>query len=171
MRQTIGTTWVYQLVIFFILIFVAFLVLSLTYSKSFKTKNEIISILEKYEGATPDSVLIVSNYLNTIKYDDVGVCTKSDKLNDYWLGVKDITSNTPTIEPARLKEKYSLCIKKIRPDSGTTAHDKNQVYYELKIFFKFNLPILGDLKTFEINGKTSPIYKSNDLFDSLNIYY
>ena len=47
MRQAIGTTWILQLVIIFMLIFVAFLSLSLNYTKAFKIKNEIITTIEK----------------------------------------------------------------------------------------------------------------------------
>ena len=49
MREAIGGTWLTQLIIIFMLIFVAFLALSLNYTKAFKVKNEILSIIEKRE--------------------------------------------------------------------------------------------------------------------------
>ena len=44
MRQAIGTTWIMQLVIIFMLIFVAFLALTINYTKAFKMKNREIHI-------------------------------------------------------------------------------------------------------------------------------
>ena len=52
MRQAIGTTWVMQLVIIFMLIFVAFLALTINYTKAFKIKNELITFIEKNEGVS-----------------------------------------------------------------------------------------------------------------------
>ena len=62
-----------RLTIIFMLIFVAFLSLSLNYTKAFKIKNEIITTIEKYEGLTssesktsPGSIKIINNYLYII---------------------------------------------------------------------------------------------------------
>ena len=49
MKEVYGSTWTLQLMIGFILLFVAFLTLTITYSKVFKLKNEVLSIIEKYE--------------------------------------------------------------------------------------------------------------------------
>ena len=42
MRQTIGGTWLLQLVIVFIILFVGFIILTLNYSKTVTLKNELI---------------------------------------------------------------------------------------------------------------------------------
>ena len=55
MKEAIGTTWTYTLVLVFTLIFTGFLVLSLAYAKAFKVKNEMTTIIEKYEGLTLSS--------------------------------------------------------------------------------------------------------------------
>ena len=52
MRQAIGSTWILQLVIIFMLIFVAFLALSINYTKAFRVKNELVTMIEKYEGVS-----------------------------------------------------------------------------------------------------------------------
>ena len=50
MRESIGGTWITQLVIVMMFVFVAFLALSVNYSKAFRVKNQMISIIEKYGG-------------------------------------------------------------------------------------------------------------------------
>ena len=68
MRQAIGTTWIMQLVIIFMLIFVAFLALTINYTKAFKIKNELVTIIEKYEGLNygtsnqSGSIDLINNY-------------------------------------------------------------------------------------------------------------
>ena len=50
MRETIGNTFIIKLVIVFTLLFSAFLALAISYNKVFRMKNEVLSIIEKYEG-------------------------------------------------------------------------------------------------------------------------
>ena len=45
MRQSIGGTWLFSLMIIFILLFTAYLAVAINYSKSFKVKNEVINII------------------------------------------------------------------------------------------------------------------------------
>ena len=74
MRQTIGGTWLLQLMILFILLFVGFIVLTLNYSRTVKIKNELINMFEKYEGLNDASIELVNNYLLYTGYDVEGVC-------------------------------------------------------------------------------------------------
>ena len=64
MREVIGGTWLTQLVIVIMFVFVAFLALSMNYSKAFRVKNEVISFVEKNEGITKNSVELINNYLS-----------------------------------------------------------------------------------------------------------
>ena len=69
MRHTIGGTWLLQLMILFILLFVGFIVLTLNYSRTVKIKNELINMFEKYEGINDSSVELANNYLLYTGYD------------------------------------------------------------------------------------------------------
>ena len=52
MRQSIGNIWITGLVITFMLIFVGYLTFMLSFSDTEKTKNDILSIIEKRNGIT-----------------------------------------------------------------------------------------------------------------------
>ena len=52
MKQSIGTIWITGLVITFMLIFVGYLTFMLSFSDTEKTKNDILSIIEKRNGIT-----------------------------------------------------------------------------------------------------------------------
>lgn len=155
MRESIGTTWVMQLVLGFILLFVAFLTLTLGYSKSYKVKNETLSIIEKYEGLTEDAVKIINNYLEYNGYNAMGKC-----IDDTWYGVENLS--VYKLEKAEADKKYYYCVKK-----RNTQNDKYKNFYEVHTFFKFNLPIIGDFATFKIEGSTAD-FRSMDNYSGYN---
>ena len=82
MREAIGGTWLFQIVIVFILLFTGFMCLSINRSKAFNVKNQIIETIESYngidlnkeyeEGGTGAIVDIVS-YIKDNSYRTVGV--------------------------------------------------------------------------------------------------
>ena len=66
MRQSIGSTWLIQLMILFILLFVGFIILTVNHSKVVRTKDEMINIVEKYEGLNSQSIQLLNYYLSSI---------------------------------------------------------------------------------------------------------
>ncbi len=52
MREAIGGTWLFGIVILFIALFASFLAYSISYTRAFNTKNEIINLIERSEGYT-----------------------------------------------------------------------------------------------------------------------
>ena len=149
MRQTIGGTWILGLVILFILLFVGFIVLTLNYSKSVKVKNEVISIIEKYEGLNDFSIELVNNYLESSGYAVRGGCEEASGV----YGARDL--NTSELEDARNNTDYYYCVKKY--NGANTSK-----YYQVSIFYKFNLPIIGDTSSFVIKGTTSNFIAKDD---------
>ena len=56
MRESVGSTWIFLIAITFTIIFAGFLVMALSYSRTYKEKNELTSIIEKYEGLTTKTI-------------------------------------------------------------------------------------------------------------------
>lgn len=166
MRESIGSTWVFMLVIVFILLFVSFLTLALTYSKSFKTKNELINIIEKYEGVSSDSVKVINNYLSYSGYDVKAHCP-SDK-ND-WLASTNL--NSTTLVKAQKNQQYYYCVRRdyatMPVKGGKSKKNKKSVFYEIVIFYRFNLPIIDTVTKFNVDGLTGDIVKTSDYFDKI----
>ena len=48
MRESIGGTWLFMIVIFFIVLFTGYLCMSINQSKAFAVKNSIIRIIERH---------------------------------------------------------------------------------------------------------------------------
>lgn len=154
MRESIGSTWILQLIIVFMLIFVGFLALSINYTKAFKIKNEVVTIIEKYEGVSSEengSIEIINNYLRYYNYQVMGACDEG------FYGIADL-NNTAAV-PAQQGQKYYYCIKR---NSTGNATFPDRVNYNVETFFQFNLPFIGDLFTFRVSGSTIDINNPND---------
>lgn len=141
MKESIGTTWIFGMVLIFILIFSSFLVLMINYSKVFSQKNEVVSILEKYEGYSSTSRTIIDNYLTASSYKTTGVCP------DGYYGATSLDGKSGDVNQS---SSYYYCINR----------DGNK--YEVILFYSFNLPVLGDFTKFNITGETNNIILSED---------
>ena len=153
MRESVGTTWIFQIVLTLILIFAAYLALTINYSRAFLVKNESLTIIEKHEGLTDAALEIVNNYLQSNGYHEVGKCPSG------WKGIESIYSNT--IEEAEEGKKYAWCATKI---SNYNTNAPNRSYYKIRMFFKFDLPVFGHIMTYNVDGKT---YEMNKTYDSI----
>lgn len=148
MREVSGSTWVFQLMIIFILIFACFLTLVINYSKAYRVKNEMLSIIEEYEGITPTSNDIINNLLRGEAYLTTGTCPVD------WYGVKISDGSRQESDG---KTNYSYCYTEKRtPD--------NRIYYSIIVFYKFNLPFLGELMTFRVDGTTESFIGSSNRY-------
>lgn len=54
MKEAIGTSMVFNLIMIFLGIFIILYVSSIAYSKGFKVRNRLIDIIEKYDGYTEE---------------------------------------------------------------------------------------------------------------------
>lgn len=149
MREASGTTTTMKMALAFTILFSAFLAIAITYNKAFKIKNESLSILEKYEGVNNTSITIINNYLKNNGYNGKGKC----KDNEY--GVSSL--NNDYYEKVNSNNDYYYCLNYHCSKGTCKITNNNQIFYKFKLFFKFNLPFLGELTTFKIDGETKAI--------------
>ena len=148
MRESYGGTWITGLVISFTFIFAAFLALSINYSKAFRVKNEALSIIEKSGGVTNNARKTIARFLLNNNYRTTGKC------DGYDYGVQVKSLNEYNITKVDNGKKYSFCVSKVK---SVAPNFSNRAFYEVKLFFKFNLPVLGDFSTFSVKGQTKDI--------------
>lgn len=151
MRDAVGSTWIFGLVISFTVIFAGFLVLALAYSKAYKLKNEMTSMIEKYEGVTltdslngKGSLEIINQYLTNSGYSAMGVCREGGYGND------DLSSNT--LEEVIPGKKYNYCI------TYDTNPNNCRTLFRVTVFYNFNIPILGQINRYSITGQTNEVF-------------
>ena len=186
MRQSIGNIWITGLVITFMLIFVGYLTFMLSFSDTEKTKNDILSIIEKRNGITniaPKSLIGKANvgegggsremlidfgtlqtinlYLKGRQYKQKGIC--SNHPGETWYGVSslDLDKNNYGVKIEEVKDKstksYYYCFSKKLVDDGRTGSRKTRTsYYRILVFYYFDLPIIPVLKM-PVEGRTAVI--------------
>lgn len=195
MKESISNFWLLSIVLIFILIFAAYLTVTLNYSKAFKIKNEVLSIIEKRNGITDDQVVkgvqskmgagtvmvpnsaqgTINAFLRASGYGTKGSC---NGLEGKWYGVKELVyAKNPTnnvgykIEEVKSTEKYYYCFSKKLRRSGCTNFGQGSslsklkngaYYYDVLLFYKLELPVLGDLFVFDVEGSTMDIYNIAD---------
>lgn len=142
MRQSIGGSWLIGLMVLFILLFAGYIILTIDYNKSIRVKNEAISLIEKYDGLNEESITLVNNYLMGTGYSTTGKCGAQE--GQY--GALSLESNE--LEETEDGQNYYYCVKKYK--GANTTH-----YYQISLFYRFTLPVLGDTTRFTIQGSTS----------------
>lgn len=163
MRDSVGSTWLFLIAITFTLIFAGFLVVALSYSRTYKEKNELTSIIEKYEGLTTKttygkkvdgSINVMNTYLRNNNYNRKGFCPKID--SEYGDTVNKMygfdIDGTPEI--AQDNKKYDYCVL------AMTNNETCNTIFRVTLFFDFNLPVFGDLVKFRVSGQTNDIMEA-----------
>ena len=162
MREAIGGTWLFGLVLTFIVFFASFLAISINYSKAFNVKNNIVDLIGKYEGNNCNARKKINDYLRDVGYLVPGECPKINTMvqgveNTYNYTGYDINGN-----PVASGEKAHYCISvdaidEIEDHSGNVVN-LGRKFYRVIVFFKIDLPLVGNLTTFRIKGETESIY-------------
>ncbi len=145
MKTVSESTWTFQMIIFFILIFACFLTLVISYNKAYTIKNRMLNMIEKYEGVTPTSAEFINDFIYNKGYTNTGKCPES------WMGAINLEGD---FEVSKNNTKYFYCFKR--------SVRNNQDYYDVKVFFRFNLPVIGNIANYEIDGTTKTFIGAND---------
>ena len=146
MRESIGGAWITGLVITFMMLFVAYLTVMINYSTTFKNKNEVVSIIEKYEGLSSGnekSIWIINKYLKNSGYKSTGNCDSD------WYGATDLDSSARLAKGA--KDAY-YCVKYTEVESASKTG-----YYDVRLFIQFDLPVMGQIAKIKVKGQTIKI--------------
>lgn len=135
MREAIGSSLLFNLVITFVIVMIAFLISSLAYSKAFKVKNRIINIIEKNEGFDNSLSSEINNELSNMGYrvSKNHNCKKIDN-----------------IELVSTGNSYEYCIYEKKTTNGS--------YYKVVTYMYFDIPIIGSLLHFPVSGETKVFY-------------
>lgn len=183
MKASVSSVWLVGLIIVFLMVFSAYIIITVDYSKSFKLKNEVLTIVEKnkgmtlYSGAqtqtvpstiTGGSVLTHVGAIKTINaflaashYTAKGPCNVP-KGSQYVYGVKELKYGKGDTwnqigEQVKPNTGYYYCFAKYPTGrAGTEAYDS--VYYRIELFYKFEIPILREFLPIRVDGVTDEIY-------------
>ena len=188
MKSNIASVWLVGLVVTFIMIFSAYIIITVDYSATFKMKNEVLNIIEKNKGLTisgnssinsvvkPGAKVIgkigslrtINAYLKGSSYNAKGPCGK-DRSSDKWIGIKSLDYETSSASslvdynPGTNKVYYYCVARFSTGRSNREAY--HSVYYQVQLFYKFEIPVLRELLPVRVDGTTDEVYlpSNNDL--------
>lgn len=183
MKESIADVWLLGLIIVFILIFACYITITINYTASFKLKNEVLSIIERHKGMTDrgPNCSIPSNldgkggnvcgdlgayqtanlYLRGNAYTAKGNCPND---GDTWYGVKELVYESAagtSYEAADPTEKYYYCFAYYDTGRITGASAGSRLasaYYKVRLFYKFEFPVLTEFFSIRVDGMTDEIY-------------
>lgn len=159
MKESIGSTQLFIIVITLILIFTAIMSFTLKKSNAFAMKDKIINAIEKEEGFNDDAIKSIKAIFEESGYRQTGTC------------LDGTTGYNRAMEMTSGKNQAAFCIKKI---SATTGVDLNigetdeeagnvqKYYYEITVFYGLQLPVVDENINFKMTSKTKGIKGVDD---------
>ena len=165
MKEAVGGTWLFGIVITFIVFFTTYISMSTNYAKAFKVKDEILLTIEHFKGVNDNSIGRINRYLDEIGYFSRGDCKGYDGRDpsigrnkfSKWLGFE---FNNPTNSPSSSDEDVNYCIRQSLFNSGdgkVAAHPRS-AHYQVVVFFSLDWPVIGAFLNVRIEGETSIIH-------------
>lgn len=173
MREAIGSSLLLNIAIIIIGIISAFLIGSIGYSKAYKVKNRIISIIDEYNGDCfsnkdtscydrIDAELTNMGYSSNISAD----CPDDDKSSDELKksGILSVERVYPLVGD---NSGHKYCVYKITQCSvksmitGNKCWNSNiTYYYRVYTFMHFDIPVISDFLEFKVSGESRSYYET-----------
>lgn len=150
MRESISNSYVFMIVITIIGVCSIIVISSLSYSKTFKIKNRIIEIIDKYQTYDDTVQSEIDQFLKESGYpfvkDNKVTCPtgRGEKVES----VSDEDSGRTAINEIK---NFKYCIYRYKTVKGK--------YYSVVTYMSFGLPLIGDLITLEF-----PLYGDTKVF-------
>lgn len=147
MKEAIANANVFNLIIVFVIILMAFFVGSLGYSKAFKVKDMIINEIEKDQCYGPDEKSCNFNTKDRIEtsLSEIGYRVKGAVDNR-----SDCSKLVENGELVSTSSNYEYCVFKIVENTGARSATR----YKVISYMYFDVPIISSLLKIPVVGET-----------------
>lgn len=159
MREAIGGTWLFNIVIFFVILFTGYMCLSINHTKAFNVKDDVVQIIEREGGFdeltklnTDNDKAIISKIVSTLQdvgYRTTNACPSADG-GSVWYGFDRDGKRDQS------NRNSAFCIREIDASAGLDM--PKTVYYQVVVFYQLDLPIFNSIFNFNLKGDTKIIY-------------
>ncbi len=172
MKEAIGGTWIFQIVIVFILLFTGFMCLSINRSKAFSVKDQIIQAIQAHNGIDvggvyneekQDAFYDIVEYLKNTSYRNTGNRPPAEKLGD-----DEVEYECWGRDGQHAKDnRATFCIAKMSTESEGYQEDDAyrelppMAYYRVVVFYQLDIPVFHDLFNFTVVGDTKTMFGSD----------
>lgn len=141
MREATGGALLINIIIIFIVIFIALLSSSVNYSKAFKVKDNIIGMIEDHKGFDDATKNEVSAYLKEVGYN---VSTTDNKCAAHCSNKGTSGVKCRAIDH---RDGYRYCVLEYQ-ESG------NRKYYQVIAYMTFDIPVINEIIHIPVYGET-----------------
>ncbi len=166
MKESIGGTWLFTIVIVFIVMFTTFVSVTTNYARCFKIKDAVVDKIEFHKGVNDETITDIKKMLTNLGYSSTGKCPDT---GDNWFGfsVSD-NNNAPTGYGGNvnfcIQKKQIVCPAKQINGRVEGSFDRfPSAYYTVVIFFKLDWPIIRQVFNIKISGETTIIPYPRDI--------
>ena len=150
MRDAIGKVFALQIILAFVLLINGYMAYSVNYTRAFRVKNQIVNIIEQYEGPYNDEAIEkINSYIDKMAYEVPGRLTQ-DFLNDY-----------PNASEKSCQNGWCYVGHEVKTTGGDG--ELNGKYYTVVTFVNIDIPVINNLvglgQFLRVAGETRTIYE------------
>lgn len=155
MRESIANAYVFNVVLIIIAVSATLIIVSMNYSKVFKIKNRLITIIEKHGKYNNAEVKKeIDEYLATAGYPTYPKTSIKcpNGRGDSTISENGFNGKNVGVENINQIGNYKYCIYEFKTAKGS--------YFQVSVFMTFDFPLIGDLIRLELPmyGDTKIIY-------------
>ena len=164
MKESMIVTYIFQIVILFILLFTAIMALTINNSNAFGIKDQIVNILEANGGNYLEDGNLDEEIINLIESTSYRTTGKCDE---------DYQGFDRTGAAVSSNQDASICIKEVNATDGVdnylsdifgsgkvaTGDFMPGKYYQIEVFFQLDLPVVKQVYNFKSKAETKVIYQ------------
>lgn len=179
MREAIGGTWLFSIVITFIALFASFLSYSISYTRAFNMKSEILNIIERNEGYSESQGDVMNMTDEQLEADDSAEAEIFYLIKKYgynYTSAMNIDCSTVghpnQVEGVDTMRKGGYCVTRICPDlvlipnyeDGTVERQEgsdSKSYYKVTTFIAITVPVVNITLKVPITGETRTLFFDN----------
>ena len=159
MKESIAQSFIISLILFFFGILLLLLFGSINYSKAYKAKNRIITIIEKHGGLNNQAMNEINDSLIKGGYQTV---LESDYTKSKCTDLKNKLGDEKVVKLVYPSEEYhgtggrrhDFCIIQVQAGNST----EQRYYYQVVTFMQFNIPVIGGYLRFPVKGETKILF-------------
>ena len=152
MRDAIGQVFALQVILAFVLLINGYMAYSVNYTRAFRVKNQIVNIIEQYEGPTDEAMAKIGRYVDGMTY-KVPQTLINNFRNNYSSNNGDATVSC--------QDGWCYIAHNVKTTGGDG--EMNGTYYSVITFVNIDIPVINNLiglgDFLSISGETRTIYR------------
>lgn len=143
MKESIGSTQLFIIVVVLVLLFTAIMTFTINRSNAFAMKDKIVTIIEDNQGVDSDTVDEISDTLQASNYRQKGKCSSG---SGYQRNGDSCTGSN-----------CAFCLEEIDATGNEMIDRGSMKYFRVTVFYSLDIPIINDSFNFQMVGETKII--------------